>query len=95
MDRIRLYICTAIGLVLGIIVCVAMWDDMEAMSIGYIWIGIGFGVFLSKFFEIRSEEGSDAFEGFFGKIRLLFWFTIFGIAGPIGFIIRFLQTRDS
>ena len=85
--RIILFVCTAIGLVVSIIGSVMSGEFL------YIWIGIGGGVMLSYLITRIFEEG---FSGIIeeGLVGFVLWFIIFGVAGPIGFFIRFRQTQD-
>jgi bacteriorhodopsin len=87
IQRIILLICTAIGLVVGII------GSVTSGKFEYTWVGIGGGVMLSYLIGKILEEGFSGIieEGFVG---FFLWFIIFGVAGPIGFIIRFKQIRD-
>ena len=86
-QRIILYVCTVIGLVVSIIGSVMSEEFL------YIWIGIGGGVMLSFLIGRILEEGIFGIieEGLVG---FLLWFIIFGLAGPIGFFIRLRQTRN-
>ena len=63
------------------------------------WFGLGSGVAFSFFPDIPGIfRGFYREEGFFGAVKSTFigggiWFVIFMVAGPIGFIIRFIRTK--
>jgi len=86
-QRIILFVCTAIGLIAGII---GMMSDIDLWSGNpmLIWCGIGVGVALSYLI----AKISDIIDEGFGMIPV--WFILLILAGPIGFFIRFRQTRD-
>ena len=90
-QRIILFVCTAIGLVVGII---GMMSDIPLWegNPGCIWFGISLGVMLSFLISKILQLLEEGFDDFFVKNFL--WFILFFIAGPIGFFIRFRQTRD-
>ena len=92
-----LLICSAICFFIGTIMGASSGNVLMGM-----WFGLGSGVALSFFPDIpgifRIAYREEGFEGFVEALKSTFigggiWFVIFMIAGPIGFIIRFIKMR--
>ena len=94
IKRKHLLIFSAIGFVLGTIIGAVNGSVILGM-----WLGIGGGVGLSFLPEIPDLfKGAYKRRGFVYAFQTVLgggglWFVIFIVAGPIGFIIRFIRTR--
>lgn len=89
-----LLICSAIGLVFGLIFGIYSRNVFIGM-----WFGIGAGGILSflplipgTIKTVYREEGSDGIGSLF--LGGIIWFFIFGFAGPIGLLVRVLKKRS-
>jgi len=94
-EQITLIICSVIGFVIGTIIGSGKGNVILGM-----WFGIGGGVALGflpaipGIFKIAYREDGGFFEAL--KSTLLgggIWLVIFMVAGPIGFIIRFIKSK--
>jgi len=94
-EQITLIICSVIGFVIGTIIGSGKGNVILGM-----WFGIGGGVALGflpaipGIFKIAYREDGGFFEAL--KSTLLgggIWLIIFMVAGPIGFIIRFIKSK--
>jgi len=86
-----LLICSAVCCGIGLIIGVALAQNGGSYAIvGMIWVGIGLGGALTKFFKF-----SNAYNG--TNISSIFWlvlFLFFLFAGPIGLLIRILRMNS-
>jgi len=93
MERKLLFIFSGFGFVIGSIIGVANGIVLIGM-----WLGLGGGVALAFLPDIPGIfKSAYSQQGFIEALKTIFvggvfWFIIFMIAGPIGFIIRLKRT---